>query len=143
MIQPDKQMLTKIVGSQQPNKQTNDYSSNTVTLPHEMNGRQLQLPVSEWINIKFMEAYQSKWGNQELPSTWKQGISILTVNEIRQAMAKVMTCPITVKQLNGWPPSLPQFISYAKGEIDYDGAFTRCLAKKPEGRIEKYVYQQC
>lgn len=58
-------------------------------------------------------------------------------------MAKVMTCPVTVKQLNGWPPSLPQFISYAKGEIDYDGAFTRCLAKKPEGRIEKYVYQQC
>tara|TARA_R110002012_G_C11456037_1_gene592262 strand:- start:39 stop:413 length:375 start_codon:yes stop_codon:yes gene_type:complete len=44
-------------------------------------------------------------------------------------------------KLNGWPPSLPEFISLGREQVDYTGAFYRCLNRDPQGRAEQFVYE--
>lgn len=59
----------------------------------------------------------------------------MTIQQIRTSVSKSLT------EGNGWPPSLPEFINLGYEQIDYHAAFMRCLAKKPEGRVEQWVYE--
>ena len=59
----------------------------------------------------------------------------MTVTEIRTSVSK------TLLEGNGWPPSLPEFVSLGKGSVDYDAAYFRCLNKSPQGRVETWVYE--
>lgn len=60
----------------------------------------------------------------------------MTVEQIRISVSKSLT------EGNGWPPSLPEFIARGTEAIDYDAAYFRCLNQKPEGRVEKWVYEK-
>lgn len=64
----------------------------------------------------------------------------MTVKEIRNSVSRVLTDKKVMEKLNGWPPSLPEFISLGSEDVDYDGAFYRCLNRKPEGRPEQFVF---
>ena len=65
----------------------------------------------------------------------------MTIQQIRLAVSKTLTDKFITEELKGWPPSLPQFISFGNDPIDYEGAFYRCLNKEPEGRPEQFVYE--
>lgn len=65
----------------------------------------------------------------------------MTVKEIRNSVFKALTDKKVMERLNGWPPSLPEFIALGGEDVDYDGAFYRCLNKAPEGRPEQFVYE--
>jgi hypothetical protein len=64
----------------------------------------------------------------------------MTIKEIRTSVSKVLTDKKVMDKLNGWPPSLPEFIALGGEEVDYSGAFYRCLNRKPEGRPEQFVF---
>lgn len=55
----------------------------------------------------------------------------------------VRKCQEKVINGNQWPPDLAEFMAMIHGHssTDFQAAFFRCLEKKPEGRIEQWVYE--
>lgn len=60
----------------------------------------------------------------------------MTIPQIRVSVTKSLT------EGNGWPPSLPEFIALGSEQVDFEGAYFRCLNKKPDGRIEQHAYER-
>lgn len=65
----------------------------------------------------------------------------MTVKEIRISVSRALTDELVMEELNGWPPSLPEFISLGSEKVDFDAAFQRCVSKEPQGRAEQWVYE--
>jgi hypothetical protein len=59
----------------------------------------------------------------------------MSTEQIRRAVSECLL------HGNGWPPTLPEFISLGNGKTDYDAAYFRCLNRCPKGKIELWVYQ--
>ncbi len=106
-------------------------------LPHRSNGKSIQLTVADWVNTKFREAYLNRWSSESLPATWEQGLSVLTVDQIRKGMAKVL-----IDSRNGWPPTLSEFIDACRNlGFDLSACFERFMANaKPSNHFEKLVF---
>ena len=79
----------------------------------------------------------NKWNFEALPATWEQGISVLTVEQIRKGVAKVL-----IDSASGWPPVLSEFISICKNiGFDFTGCFERFMGKeKPLNHFERLVF---
>jgi hypothetical protein len=92
--------------------------------------------IPDWINAKFNEAFMNKWNRKALPSTWIQGIGVLTVDQIRKAVSR------SLLEGDGWPPSLPEFIKYGKDSgFDYQASFDRFINKERLNDIEYFASQ--
>lgn len=129
-------MLNQAVSQQRKSKETRNYSESTETLPHMVDGQSLSLPIPEWINAKFNEAYMNRWNKKALPSTWIQGISVLTIDQIRKAVTRSLT------EGDGWPPSLPEFIKFGKESgFDYDASFERFINHERLTDVEYFAAQ--
>lgn len=55
----------------------------------------------------------------------------------------VNKCKEQIFNGNAWAPDLADFLALIHGQtdIDYHAAFMRCLNKLPEGRVEKWAYE--
>lgn len=95
------------------------------------------MTVTDWVNTKFREAYLNRWTFESLPATWEQGLSVLTVDQIRKGVAKVL-----IDSSNGWPPALSEFISICRGlEFDFQDCFDRFISnEKPRNQFERLVF---
>lgn len=67
-------------------------------------------------------------------------IGYLTDEQIQYGLMK---CRDKCRSGDQWPPDLSEFLAMIHGQsdVDYQGAFIRCLEKKPSGRVEKWVFQ--
>lgn len=136
MKQLTQQMLQQAANSQPKKSAIKNYSESTETLPHSVDGQSLSLPIPEWINTKFNEAFQNKWGKKALPSTWIQGIGVLTVDQIRKAVSRSLI------EGDGWPPSLPEFIKLGRESgFDYQASFDRFINHERLSDIEFFAAQ--
>lgn len=136
MQQINKQLLQQAADSLPKKKEIKNYSESTETLPHQLDGQAIQLPIPEWINTKFNESFQAKWNKKALPSTWIQGIGVLTVDQIRKAVSRALT------EGDGWPPSLPEFIRFGKETgFDYDASFDRFINREGLSDVEHFAAQ--
>lgn len=79
----------------------------------------------------------NKWTFEALPATWEQGISVLTVDQIRKGVAKVL-----IVSASDWPPVLSEFIGICKDiGFDFTGCFGRFMGnKKPINQFERLVF---
>lgn len=87
--------------------------------------------------------YSDKWVKKNgavAPSIWIEAIGSLSPQELRKGVDR---CKENIFSGDAWAPDLADFLAMVHSitPADYDAAFTRCLAKSPEGRIEKWVYQ--
>lgn len=137
MQQINQQLMQQATEGQLPKKkEIKNYSESTDTLPHQLNGQSIQMSIPDWINVKFNEAFQNKWNRKELPSTWIQGIGVLTVSQIRKAVSRSLI------EGDGWPPSLPEFIKMGKESgFDYDASFDRFINHEKLSDIEFFAAQ--
>lgn len=73
-------------------------------------------------------------------SIWIEAISSLTGDQLRKGVER---CKEQIFSGNPWAPDLADFLAliYGQTDVDYHSAFMRCLAKKPEGRAERWVYE--
>lgn len=133
----DKKTMEQAINSTVSKPKINGYWKNTDTMPHLVNGKSIQLTIPDWVNIKFSEAFQSKWSYEELPATWVQGLSTMNPAEIRTAVGKSLT-----DNPSGWPPSLPEFIELGKTpDIDFNESFNRMIRKgKAKTLAEKHTF---
>lgn len=79
--------------------------------------------------------------NGEVPSsTWIKEIGLLSDEQIRKGILKVRE---EIRSGNKWAPDLADFLALIHGhtDIDYHAAFMRCLNKEPQGRVERWVYE--
>lgn len=73
-----------------------------------------------------------------LPSTWIQGIGVLTADQIRQAVSRA------ILEGDGWPPSLSEFIKYGKETgFDYDASFDRMINREALNDVEHAAMVEC
>ncbi|EOW9223427.1 hypothetical protein ACN26P_001892 [Vibrio cholerae] len=79
----------------------------------------------------------NKWTFEALPATWEQGISVLTVEQIRKGVAKVL-----IDSASDWPPVLSEFIGICKNiGFDFNGCFGRFMGnEKPLNHFERLVF---
>lgn len=79
----------------------------------------------------------NRWTFETLPATWEQGLSVLTVDQIRKGVTKVL-----IDSASGWPPTLSEFIGICKNlEFDFSGCFERFMSNaKPCTQFEKLVF---
>ena len=133
----NKPINTRQEGSQPTRKETLNCLDVTATLPHQISGVTLEMTIPDWLNTKFNEAFQAKWNRKELPTTWIQGISILTVKEVKNGVTRSLI------EGDGWPPSLPQFVTLAKdGDFDYDASFDRMINREDLNDVEYFANQE-
>ncbi len=90
------------------------------------------------------ELYTDKWirKNGAVASTmWIEAISSLTPQQLRFGVDK---CKEKIFSGNAWAPDMADFLAMIHGhdEVDLDMAYSRLLAKSPEGRIEQWVYEK-
>lgn len=88
--------------------------------------------------------YSDKWVKKNgavAPSIWIEAISSLSPQELRKGVDR---CKEQIFSGNAWAPDLADFLAliHSQTKSDYDAAFSRCLGKSPEGRIERWVYQR-
>ncbi len=71
---------------------------------------------------------------------WIAEIALLSDQQLRNAILK---CREIIRGGDTWAPDYAKFMAIASGrtEVDYFAAFHRCLDKKPEGRVEQWVYE--
>lgn len=89
------------------------------------------------------ELYSSKWvkRNGSIASKlWIEAINTLTDEQIKLGL---MRCKERIFSGNAWAPDLSEFLAmiYGHSDVDFHSAFMRCLSRKPEGRIERWVYE--
>lgn len=67
-----------------------------------------------------------------------EAIASLSNEQLRKGVDK---CKERIFSGDAWAPDLAEFLAmiYGNTQADFDAAFARCLARNPEGRIEKYV----
>lgn len=136
MQQINNNLLRQAVNPQQKKNEIKNYSESTETLEHKVDGHTVALPIPVWINTKFNEAFLNKWNKKNLPSTWIQGIGVLTVNQIRKAVSRSLT------EGDGWPPSLPEFIKLGKDSgFDYEASFDRFINREQLSDVEHFAAQ--
>ena len=88
--------------------------------------------------------YTSKWTrkNGELADKlWIKALMTLSKDQIRLGVQK---CEEKIFKGDQWPPDLAEWLAMIHGhsDIDFMSAFHRCLEKRPEGRIETWVYEK-
>lgn len=56
----------------------------------------------------------------------------------------MLACRDNIRRGDQWPPDLSGFLSLIHGhdEINFDMAYSRMIAKEPEGRVEQWVYEK-
>ena len=89
------------------------------------------------------ELYTTKWTKRNgsvASDLWLEAISTLSDHQIKSGIDK---CKERIFSGNAWAPDLSEFLAMIHGhtDVDFHGAFLRCLAKEPEGRIEKWVFE--
>ena len=71
---------------------------------------------------------------------WLKAISSLSREQLRLGVSK---CEERILSGNQWAPDLAEFMAMIHGQtsVDFQSAFFRCLDKKPQGRVEQWVYE--
>lgn len=56
----------------------------------------------------------------------------------------MIACRDNIRRGDQWPPDLSGFLALIHGhdEINFDMAYSRMIAKAPEGRVEQWVYEK-
>lgn len=81
--------------------------------------------------------------NGEIASQlWVKALANLSKEQIRLGVAK---CEEKILSGDQWPPDLAEFMAIIHGhsDIDFQAAYLRCVEKKPVGRPEQWVYENC
>ncbi|CAM0019413.1 hypothetical protein VPHD171_0044 [Vibrio phage D171] len=92
--------------------------------------------LTEYYTDKFIKK------NGEVPSsTWITEIGLLSDEQLRRG---VIACRDNIRRGDQWPPDLSGFLALIHGqdETNFDMAYSRMIAKEPEGRIEQWVYEK-
>lgn len=72
---------------------------------------------------------------------WSEALNTLTDEQIKKGIFK---CKERIFEGNAWAPDLSEFLALIHGQTakDFQSAFFRLLDKKPDGRIERWVYEK-
>lgn len=90
------------------------------------------------------ELYSSKWVKKNgaiASSLWLEALSTLTNEQIKTGLQR---CKDKIFGGNAWAPDLAEFLAMIHGhdDVDFDMAYSRMLAREPEGRVEQWVYER-
>lgn len=90
-----------------------------------------------------LEMYSDHWEKKngtEPSDMWRNAINSLTDEQLKFGIDE---CRRRIFNGNPWPPNMANFLAMVHGhsDIDFQGAFWRCLNKKPAGKIEQWVSQ--
>ena len=89
------------------------------------------------------QLYTNKWVKTNgaiANNLWLKAIASLSREQLRLGVNK---CEERILYGNQWAPDLAEFMAMIHGQtsVDFQSAFFRCLEKKPQGRVEQWVYE--
>lgn len=87
--------------------------------------------------------YTTKWTKRNgsiANDLWLEALQSISDQQIKLGVDK---CKERIFSGNAWAPDLAEFLAMIHGhtDVDYQAAFFRMLNKKPEGRVEQWVYE--
>lgn len=85
--------------------------------------------------------YSNHWTNKHGGTANQQWVDFLSTVPPAQIKTGIENLRARILTGNAYAPSLAEFISLCSGATDLEGAYFRCLNKKPEGRVEKWVFE--